>query len=794
MPFHGLKDLRVLDLSTGIAGAYCTKLMADAGADVVKVETPTGDPLRRWSATGADLGDRDGALFQFLHFSKRSIVADPAATELAELITGSDLVVESAAFEQIDPQHLARRHPNLVVLSITSYGRTGPWAKRPTSELILQAECGSIGSRGLPGGEPFLAGGRITDWVGGTFAAVAALAAVQGARRGGRGGWIDFSLLETMTIATTNYMSVLFQMLGVPPNLHGPIMPTVETPSIEPTADGFVGFCTNTRQQFSDFLLLIERPDLQADEELAQVVGRLTRLAEWEKIVHAWTEQHGTAEIVERASAFRIPVAPVLDGARVRDHEQLVARGVYRSDPDGQFQYPRPPYRIDGEEVPAPARAPHLGEHTGTIEPRRPVVRQTAAEPSLPLAGIRILDCTNWWAGPSATHLLACLGAEVVHVESTQKPDGMRMVGGMLASIHPEWWECSQFFVHANSNKRGVTLHLSDRRGRALLERLLPRVDALVENYSPRVLDGFGLTWDAIRAANPQCIMVRMPAFGLDGPWRDNTGFAQTMEQLSGLAWLTGHRDDHPRIQRGPCDPLAGMHAAFALLVALEERKRRGRGMHVECTMVEGALNAAAEQVLEFTAYGNRMEREGNRAPHAAPQGIYPCLGSEPGSERWLALAIETDAQWNALVDVLGNPGWARSTELASHDGRRRHHDLIDGELRAFCANRKREELVELLISRGVPAGTVVDPRSIHTHPQMVARRFFEAPEHPVVGAIELPTVPFRLTGVERWLRTPAPTMGQHNREILRGWLGLSDDEIEALAVDGIIGDRPAGL
>ncbi len=782
MPIHGLKDFRVLDFSTGIAGAYCTKLMADAGADVIKVEAPEGDPLRRWSATGADLGARDGALFQFLHLSKRSVVLGADADEIARLIESADLVVESAAFEMVEPADLTQRWPALVVLSITPFGRRGPWADRPTSEFVLQAECGSIGSRGLPGSEPFMAGGRITEWVGGTFASVAALAALHGARRSGRGEWIDFSLLETMTIATTNYMSVLFQMLGVPADLHGPVMPTVETPSIEPSADGYVGFCTNTRQQFSDFLLMIERPDLQADEELAQVFGRLMRLPEWEEIVHAWTRRHPTADIVERASAFRIPVAPVLDGDRVRRHEQLQARGVYRADPTGHFEYPRPPYLIDGEEPAAPTAAPALGAHTGSIEARTPPRSQNSAPPQLPLQGLRILDCTNWWAGPSATHMLACLGAEVIHIESTQKPDGMRMIGGMLSGVHDAWWECSQFFVHANSNKHGITLHLSDPRGLDLIKRLLPKVDALVENYTPRVLDGFGLTWDAVREVNPRCIMVRMPAFGLDGPWRDNTGFAQTMEQLSGLAWLTGHRDDQPRIQRGPCDPLAGMHAAFALLVALEERELRGRGMHVECTMVEGALNAAAEQVVELTAYGNLMQRDGNRCPHAAPQGIYPCRGSAAGSELWLALSVESDGQWAALLNILGSPEWARDTALQTHAGRRAAHDRIDGELRAFCAERQREELVDRLLAAGIPAGSVNDPRSIHHHPQMVARGFFESPSHPVVGAIDLPTVPFRYAGVERWLRRPAPTLGQHNRDILQGWLGLSDDELALLA------------
>jgi len=783
---HGLRGIRVIDLGRGIAGAYCTKLLADAGADVVVVEPREGHPLRRHA--GHD------ALFRFLHFSKRSVVTDPASPELASLIAGADLVVESGAPGELDAASLCRREPGLVVLSISPFGRTGPWARRPATEFTIQAESGSIGGRGVPGREPFAAGGRISEWVGGTFAAVAALAAVRRARRSGAGEWIDFSLLETMAIASTNYLSALFQMLGAPAELHGPIMPTVETPSIEPTADGYVGFCTNTRQQFSDFLLLIERPELRDDETWTQVGSRMARLEEWNRIVHAWTRRHTTAEIVERASLLRIPVAPVLDGDRVRRHEQLVARGVFRRAPGGGFEYPRPPYRIDGVSPPEARPAPGLGEHTGRIEARERRRASGAGGLERPLAGLRILDCTNWWAGPSATHMLASLGVEVIHVESTRRPDGMRMIGGMLAGRHERWWECSPFFVHANSNKKGVTLDLADARGRDLLERLVARCDALVENFTPRVFDGFGLTWDVVHQVNPSCIMVRMPAFGLDGPWRDHTGFAQTMEQLSGLAWLTGPRDDQPRIQRGPCDPLAGMHAAFALLVALEEREASGKGVHVECTMVEGALNAAAEQVIEFTASGRLLERDGNRSPDAAPQGLYACRGEAAGAVAWLALSVESDAQWSALRRLLGDPPWSADPALASHAGRQAAHDAIDAELRAFCAARDREALVEELVAAGIPAACVVDPRAIHLHPQMRARGFFEKPVHPVVGEVALPSVPFRCTGVERWLQAPAPTLGQHNRDVLGGLLGLSEAEIDALAADGVIGERPQGL
>jgi crotonobetainyl-CoA:carnitine CoA-transferase CaiB-like acyl-CoA transferase len=779
---RGLRDLRVVDFSSGIAGAYATKLFADAGADVIKVEGPEGDPLRRWSATGADLRGEDGALFRFLHAGKRSVVGRPEERAVQELVAGADLVVEGRGPDVAAALALPERFPGCVLLSITPWGKTGPWAARPESDLVIQAESGSLATRGLPGGEPFQAGGRTTEWVGGTFAAVAALAALRRARATGHGEHVDLSLLEVMNVAASNYVDLYWSLLGRPELRGSP--QSVETPSIEPTLDGYVGFCTNSAQQFSDFLLLVGRPDLREDASLFAVANRLARLDEWNAIVHAWTRRRPTAEIVERASELRIPVAPVNDGARVREHEHLVARGVFAKDPTGSFEHPLPPFLFDGERLPPARPAPRLGEHSGRIEPRSRDARRAEGPPPLPLAGLRILDLTAWWAGPAATHVLASLGADVIHVESVQHPDGMRSTGGVFRGKHERWWEWSFFFLATNANKRGIALDLGDPRGVALAKRLVAICDAVVENFTPRVLEGWGLDWPAIRAANPRAILVRMPAFGLSGPWRDHTGFAQTMEQVTGLAWLTGHRDDQPRIQRGPCDPLAGMHAAFALLVALAEREVTGRGVHVEVPMVEGALNAAAEQLVEWTAYGRLMQRDGNRGPEAAPQGLHACRGHSPETPRWLALSVPSDAQWRALRRWLGDPEWAADPALATHAGRRAAHDAIDRELRAAFAGREREAAVAELVAAGVPAGAVLDPRAAHAHPQLAARGFFEEVAHPVVGRHATPTLPFRFASVSRWIRSPAPTLGQHTREGLGSLLGLSAR---------VIGERPEG-
>jgi crotonobetainyl-CoA:carnitine CoA-transferase CaiB-like acyl-CoA transferase len=366
---------------------------------------------------------------------------------------------------------------------------------------------------------------------------------------------------------------------------------------------------------------------------------------------------------------------------------------------------------------------------------------------------------------------------------------------GHRPATDPDWWEWSSFFQATNTNKRDVTLDMSTEAGRALARRLVAECDVVVENYSPRVMESWGLGWDQVRAVRPDAIMVRMPAFGVGGPWRDRTGFAMTMEQVSGMAWLTGFSEYPPGALFGPCDPGAGLHALLGLLAALEDRRLTGQGRLVEAPMVAGALNVAAEQVIEYSAYGVLLERAGNRGPAAAPQNCYASSEQEEtyGSPRWVAIAVATDDQWAGLGDALGSPEWSRRPEWATAAGRRGDLDKIDELLAEWCATRTTGEIVERLWSAGVPAAAVVHPSEQLAFEQLQARGFFETVDRAFSGRSVHVTFPFRLPADEgRRHRQPAPTLGQHNDEVLGGLLGLSDDELADLRAAGVIGESLA--
>jgi crotonobetainyl-CoA:carnitine CoA-transferase CaiB-like acyl-CoA transferase len=783
-----LDDVRVVDFSEEVAGPYCTKLLSDAGADVVKVEAAAGDSLRRWTASGAALGASDGALFQFLNTSKRSIVGDPDSEPIRSLLAAADLVVVDQRMEANQVEGISSKFPQLGVVSITPFGRTGPWAKRPASEFVLQALSGSTATRGSPGGEPYYAAGRLGEWIAGVMAAIPAMAVLRRARRSGRGAVIDVSILECLATFMMGGSVLGSSLQGESAGVASSNRQTI--PAIEPTADDYIGFAFITAQQWHDFLVMIGRAELVDDAELATSAGRQARRDEVLGFVREWTRQRTSAEIEEVAAMMRIPVSPIGRPETITGLAQFRARGIYQPDPAGRFLQPRPPYRVDETPL-APMRpSPRLGADQGQVEWSPPTRRSARGEvQDLPLQGIRLIDLTAFWAGPAATQALAALGAEVIKVEAIQRPDGMRFNLGPHGGIDA-WWESSSIYLENNFNKQGVTLDLTRPEGVELLLALVAQADALIENFSPRVLDNFGVTWDTVRAVNPRAVMVRMPAFGLSGPWRDRTGIARTMEQASGMAWITGFRDGPPVVPGGPCDPLAGMHAAFALLAAIHDRDRSGRGHFIESPMVESALNVAAEIVLEYSAYGAVLTRDGNRGPVAAPQGLYRCAGED----NWLALAIVRNEDWVALRRVLGEPEWARSPDLDDAAGRRAAHDLIDEHLGCFFADRALQRVVDLLIDAGIPAGAVVEPARITTNPQLLDRRFIETLDHPVVGRHKVSGVPFRLSSYRGpWFRTPPPLLGQHNREILQGILGLSDARIEELRRNRIIGERPIG-
>jgi crotonobetainyl-CoA:carnitine CoA-transferase CaiB-like acyl-CoA transferase len=804
-----LEGLRVVDLSDGVAGGYCTKALADGGADVVKVEPPEGDSLRHW-AIGAELGpDVDGPLFEFLACSKQSVVADPESAEdrdeVRALLGTADVIVWTrgsrlAERPEFAPTELRRLVPQAIVVAITPFGLEGPWASAPSSDLTLQAWAGSIFSRGAPDRPPAQIGGRPAEWLGGLFAAVGVLTAWQRTVRTGAGDLLDVSILESMVL--TGQMYGATKQSTVPPGAKpGPEREpgrSVMIPSIEHASDDWVGFMVATATMWESFCVMVEHPEWIEDQRLYAYAGRALRRAELEAAIGEWVERHTTGEVLEMADLLRVPAAPMGNGERVTGLDHFAERNFYLRNPKNGLLQPDVSYTLGGTAGRRhPTAPPALGAQSLHAQARRPAKPPLGAPPSsperLPLEGVRVADFTAFWAGPIVGHFLAMMGADVIHVESVKRPDGIR--GHTVVTTSDDlWWEWTPQFHGPNTNKRDITLDMATDDGRQLARRLVAQCDVMLENYAPRVMDQWGLGWEVVSELRPDLIFVRMPAFGLSGPWRNRTGYAQNMEQVSGMAWMTGFPEGPPHVPNGICDPLAGTHATLGLLLALEHRRRTGEGMLVEVPMVGGAVNVAAEQVLEYQAFGHLMQRDGNRGPTAAPQNVYRCadVDGDGAPDAWVAVAVETDDQWAGLCGVLGVSDPHSAWDTA--EGRRKDHDEIDRLIGEWCRARSGDEVVARLWPAGVPVAKVLAPAQVQHVAQLQARRFLETVTHPVAGDQIHYGYPVRFgAGPDRFHRRPAPTLGQHNHEVLVDLLGVEAAEYERLLAADVIGTRLLG-
>jgi len=731
-PAPPLSGLRVVDLSTWIGGAYCTKLLADGGAEVIKVESSEGDPLRRWSASGAGIGPHDdGALFNFLHASKESVVVDAGNDDqrasLQALLATSDVVVWSrgspvAEHPALAPRQIRSDHPHLTVTSITPFGLEGPWHDRAATEFTLQAWSGGIVglARGRPDREPVYVGGQIGEWLAGLFAAIGTLAA--GWRGDPGGDVVDVSMLEALAACLTYYPVTFNDQMGRPMRKKR----FVPTPGVGAASDGLVGLGVGTGQQWLDFCAMVEHPEWGEDPKL--FLDR-TALA---PTIDEWIGRHTVEEVLDLTSAFRIPNAPIVNGENATTFEHFRGRGTFAPNPKDGAVNPGPPYRLGAASLRPAAPAPRLGEHTVEAVLRRRSPRPPRARPqrsgALPFEGLRVLDMTAFWAGPLTGHVLALLGAEVIHLESANRPDGVRLVGGVPQS-EEQYWERGPIFAALNTNKKSLTLDLRNPKGNELLREFVKTCDVVIENYTPRVLDQLGVDYETLRGERPDLVMVRMPGFGLDGPWRDQAAFAFVIEDASGLTWLTGHPDLLPFEPYTVGDPNAGLHALFGLLLALQHRRRTGEGGLVEASMVDAALNVAAEQVIEHSAYGALLTRRGNRGPLAAPQNLYRVAKPDENArdDSWVAIAVATDEQWRSLRAAVGEPAWAADAELDSMAGRVRARDQIDARLADWCRDKQADEVVSRLADAGVPVAVVTQP---HHQPELRLLRGGEASGH----------------------------------------------------------------
>lgn len=407
---------------------------------------------------------------------------------------------------------------------------------------------------------------------------------------------------------------------------------------------------------------------------------------------------------------------------------------------------------------------------------------------ALPLQSLRVIDVSHFMAGPTASSMLADMGAEVIKIESIQRIDGWR---GASRTATDRSWEASPVFNGVNRNKYGITLDLTNPAGVRVFKTLAGISDVVVENYTPRVMPNFGLDYPVLKEINPAIIMISLPGYGGTGPWKDYTAFAYPIEEMAGFPQLTGFPDGPPLLMgHGGGDGLSGMMGAFAVLSALHYRQRTGKGQHIDLSQCEAVTCLAGDAILDYTMNQRVQGRRGNRHPFMAPHGCYQCRGED----KWAVIAVGSDGEWRSFCRAAGNPSWARDKKFSEAISRWQNQDELDRLITEWTVRHDHYEVMGILQKAGIASGAVLDHKELLEDPHLDERGFYERVPRDVVGTHPYPGSPIRLSKTPAHIRMPAPCLGEHNEYVLSNIVGLSREEIQELVDQQVIGTRPLGV
>jgi len=409
------------------------------------------------------------------------------------------------------------------------------------------------------------------------------------------------------------------------------------------------------------------------------------------------------------------------------------------------------------------------------------------------LSGLRVLDLTKFWAGPAVTEALGNMGAQVIKVEAAHALDPWRLGGArqtVESSEDGPTYEFSSIFNAVNRNKYGLTLDLSQPRGREILRQLLVTTDVLAENYAPRVMAKFGLGYESLRQINPRLVMISLPAFGSTGPWRDYVGFAYPTEQAAGFPHFTGYTDGEPMLWGCAAgDAIAGMLGLVGVLAAVNWARETGEGQHVDVSQVEALSTFLGPPMIDYSWHRRSWPRCGNADPARAPQGCYPTAGDDT----WMVVSAEDDEQWRALCRVLHRDDWLGRAGLASVAGRSAARAELDAGIALWTSSREARTASAELQDAGVAAAPVMGGYDLLADPHLAARGFIEWINREHVGTLAHTGMWAKFSRTPGTIRRPAPTLGQHNQQVLSELLGLSPADLAELESNGVIGTQAAG-
>ncbi len=809
-----LAPYRVLDL-TNEHGHFAGKLLADLGADVIKIEPPEGDPARRRGPFVEDVPGPERSLrWLAWNTNKRSVsidLSDPAGRDrFRRLAQSADIVFESFAPGQLDDlglgyEALSRANPGLILVSISPFGQTGPYRDFQATDIVLWAMSGNMSITGESAGPPAHLSDDCQSYLhAGGDAAIGALIALTQRARSGRGQHVDLSIQEATSRG-------LYQITGSW-DMTGRNLPRESRPSVGdgklpwtwPCRDGHVMWLSpigpgaaRRLSGFHNWLDAIDEGHELRSLDWEHLDPEQLSAADWQQLQQLHAEifiNRTKRELYEAAVRYDFALFVYATAADTLANDQLRARDFWRDvhhpHLGRSIRFPGPIAAGD-RAVPVETRpAPTLGQHNEEVFAN---LKRTSASTNGaalarsgagPLAGVKVADFGWFMVGPQTIKPFSDFGADVIRVESTARLDALRLVGPFQDDVaDPE--RCGEY-AQVRTGAQALNVDLSTEEGMAIARRLVEWADIVFDNFSAGAMTRMGLGHGALRELNPGLIVLSSSGQGQHGPHAHGKGGGGHYAALAGFNELIGWPDGEPGYLSAYTDFIAPRFNIPLLLAALDHRRRTGEGQYFDVSQYEAGVHWLTPSILEYTINDRVPNRRANRQPDAAPHGAYRCKPDQQ-SDRWIAIAVTSQDQWHALCQAIQSPELAKDPRFATLRQRKANEDQLDALVEDWTRQHDAYEIMHSLQSRGVPAGVVQTGEDILEHdPQLRHRNFYQRLDHPALGSYRAPQASFRLSDAPCNLER-ARLLGEDTYEVLSEALGFSDAEIERFALAGAL-------
>jgi crotonobetainyl-CoA:carnitine CoA-transferase CaiB-like acyl-CoA transferase len=806
----------VTDLSRDVAGRFCTRLLALGGADVVSYPGPRPDvrglqPVdwlstyldpHKWMAVHGMAGATSGTAG-----AGNGAAAATDYSTLEEMVRASDVVVTSfdrgGYLGPLDADGVRDLNADVVHVTTSSYGTTGPIASWRGGSLAEWAAGGYLYITGDPSGEPLCGPEHLCGYVGGYTAAIAVQAGSILRQRTGRGSHIDVSVMAAMlSMHQSTFSRLGVGIVRMRTGRYTEVYPL----TVLPCRDGFVSLGSALDEEFDRLVLAVGMPEILGDPRFANPAARAAHRDDLDALLVPWLAERDAAQVVEIVQDAGLPCAKVATTTEVLANPQLEARdywedvtvdGVRGRVPGSPVLPATVPESLPLSTTPSASTSPQsstpaapVGESI-TLTPegvrsiiaargRTPDAGRTGASTSrLPLGGdppVLVLDLTAFWAGPSATRNLADLGARVIRVERPRSRVDFADTsdeGALIGYL---------FDYKMNRDKESVVIDLRTEDGKQVFRSLAARADVVVENYRAGVMDRLGLGYESLSANHPELVYVSLSGFGATGPWSPWRSYGPTIEAASSIEARTGYVDGKPlRLGHTLPDGVGGLVGTLAALDGLRRRDLTGKGGRYDLSQLEAYCALSGEELLASSVRGDDQPRRGNQGNGVSPHGVYPCCGDD----QWIALAVANDDEWAAFVSVVAADGLTDERYRIAA-GRLSNRDELDRSIARWTSSVDKVTLAAALQAKGIEAFPVATPPDLVADPQLHARGYFV--EVSLRGEpVKLPGSP--LSASPSIVRTDGrpPAFGEHTASVLMELAGCTEDEVARLGREGVV-------